>query len=30
VNVENAGVHMLEIAVDHEYYGKPDRWPRRK
>jgi hypothetical protein len=25
VNLENAGVHMLEIAVDHDYYGKPDR-----
>ena len=25
VNLENAHAHMLEIAVDHEYYGKLDR-----
>jgi hypothetical protein len=25
VNLENADAHMLEIAVDHEYYGKLDR-----
>ena len=25
VNLENADVQMLEIAVDHEYYGKLDR-----
>jgi hypothetical protein len=25
VNLENADAHMLEIAVDHEYYGKPGR-----
>jgi hypothetical protein len=25
VNLENANAHMLEIAVDHEYYGKLDR-----
>jgi hypothetical protein len=24
VNLENAHAHMLEIAVDHEYYGKLD------
>ena len=25
VNFENAGAHMMEVAVDHEYYGKLDR-----
>jgi hypothetical protein len=25
VNLENADAHMLEIAVDHDYYGKLDR-----
>jgi hypothetical protein len=25
VNLENADAHMLEVAVDHDYYGKLDR-----